>query len=115
MGKRGLSCKDSQANISVQTPSTGISIGVIWWYVLCSCISVYAADFAILPQVLDDTTEIDAVFSPNGDSIQDKVVIVFEMDGTTGEYEIIIDVPGPGGVGKPAGQFNVEGDWSVFG
>ena len=115
MGKRGLSCKDSQASISVQTPITGISLGVIWWYVLCSCISVYAADFAILPQVLDDTTEIDAVFSPNGDSIQDKVVIVFEMDGTTGEYEIIIDVHGPGGVGKPDGQFNVEDDWSVFG
>ena len=99
-----MSCKDSQASISVQTPITGISLGVIWWYVLCSCISVYAADFAILPQVLDDTTEIDAVFSPNGDSIQDKVVIVFEMD-----------VHGPGGVGKPDGQFNVEDDWSVFG
>ena len=115
MGKRGLSCKDSQASISVQAPITGISLGVIWWYVLCSCISVYAADFAIPPQVLDDTTEIDAVFSPNGDNIQDKVVIVFEMDGTTGEYEIIIDVHGPGGVGKPDGQFNVDDDWSVLG
>ena len=37
------------------------------------------------------------------------------MDGTTGEYQIVIDVHGPGGVGQPDNKFDADDDWSVLG
>ena len=115
MGKRGLSWGNSQENGSGWEHLATIGLGIVWWCVLCFCVYVHADDFAIAPQVLDDTTETNGIFSPNNDNIQDKVIIVFEMDGTTGEYQIIIDVHGPGGIGQPDGQFNADDDWSTLG
>ena len=63
--------------------------------------------FQVNPQAIDNM-DGDSVFSPNGDGVQDKLLIVLTMDGTTGEYRIIIDVHSPGGVGQPDGNFEPE-------
>ncbi len=65
-------------------------------------------------QVIDDADE-DTVFSPNGDGVQDKLLISFAGDGSLGDYRIIIDVHGAGGIGPPDGKFNPDDDWLVKG
>ena len=65
-------------------------------------------------QVIDDADE-DTVFSPNGDGVQDKLLISFAGDGSQGDYRIIIDVHGPGGIGPPDGIFNPDDDWQIIG
>lgn len=70
--------------------------------------------FQVNPQAIDNM-DGDSVFSPNGDGVQDKLLIVLTMDGTTGEYRIIIDVHSPGGVGQPDGNFEPDDDWMVMG
>ncbi len=65
--------------------------------------------FQVNPQAIDNM-DGDSVFSPNGDGVQDKLLIVLTMDGTTGEYRIIIDVHSPGGVGQPDGKFKPDDD-----
>ncbi|MCS5611658.1 MAG: hypothetical protein NZ961_14665, partial [Candidatus Poribacteria bacterium] len=70
--------------------------------------------FQVNPQAIDNM-DGDSVFSPNGDGVQDKLLIVLTMDGTTGEYRIIIDVHSPGGVGQPDGKFEPDDDWMVMG
>lgn len=70
--------------------------------------------FQVPPQTIDNM-DGDSVFSPNGDGVQDKLLVVLNMDGTTGEYRIIIDVHSPGGVGQPDGKFEPDDDWMVMG
>ena len=66
------------------------------------------------PRVIDDADD-DTVFSPNGDGVQDKLLISFSGDGSRGDYRIIIDVHGPGGIGPPDGEFDPDDDWLIIG
>ena len=75
---------------------------------------VWALRFPTPPQVIDDVNE-DTVFSPNGDGIQDELLISFITDGELGDYRIIIDTHGASGVGTPDGRFIPEEDWVVKG
>ena len=75
---------------------------------------VWALRFQTPPQVIDDINE-DAVFSPNEDSIQDRLLIGFVTDGDVGDFRIVIDTHGPGGVGTPDGKFDLEEDWVITG
>ena len=74
----------------------------------------WALRFQTPPQVIDDVDE-DTVFSPNGDSVQDTLLISFVTDGDVGDFRIIIDTHGPSGVGPPDGQFRVDEDWVITG
>ena len=65
-------------------------------------------------RLIDDVDE-DNVFSPNGDGVQDTLLISFVTDGDFGDFRIIIDTHGPSGVGKPDGQFRVDEDWVITG
>ena len=75
---------------------------------------VWAIRFQTSPQVIDDVDE-DTVFSPNGDGIQDTLLISFITDGDLGDFRIIIDTHGPSGVGRPDNQFRVDEDWVITG
>ena len=75
---------------------------------------VWALRFQTAPQVIDDVAE-DTVFSPNGDGVQDTLLISFITDGDLGDFRIIIDTHGPSGVGAPDGQFRVDEDWVITG
>ncbi len=75
---------------------------------------VWALRFQTPPQVIDDINE-DTVFSPNGDGVQDTLLISFVSDGGLGDYRIIIDTHGPSGIGTPDGRFNPEEDWVIMG
>ena len=66
------------------------------------------------PRVIDDADE-DDVFSPNGDDVQDKLLISFVTDGARGDFRIIIDVHGGGGIGPPDGEFDPADDWLIIG
>ena len=66
------------------------------------------------PQVIDDADE-DDVFSPNEDGVQDKLLISFVTDGARGDFRIIIDVHGGGGIGPPDGEFDPDDDWVIIG
>ena len=59
------------------------------------------------PRAIDDINE-DTVFSPNGDGVQDTLLIGFVTDGDLGDFRIMIDTHGPSGVGSPDGRFDVE-------
>ena len=75
---------------------------------------VWALRFQTSPQAIDDVDE-DNIFSPNGDSIQDTLLISFVTDGDFGDFRIIIDTHGPSGVGPPDGHFRVDEDWIITG
>ena len=75
---------------------------------------VWALSFQTSPQVIDDVDE-DTVFSPNGDGVQDTLLIGFITDGDFGDFRIIIDTHGPSGVGSPDGRFRVDEDWVIIG
>ena len=75
---------------------------------------VWALGFQTSPRTLDDVAE-DTVFSPNGDGVQDTLLISFVTDGDFGDFRIIIDTHGPSGVGKPDGLFRADEDWVVTG
>ena len=75
---------------------------------------VWALRFQTPPQVIDDINE-DTVFSPNEDGIQDRLLIGFVTDGDLGDFRIMIDTHGPGGVGTPDGRFDLEEDWVITG
>ena len=66
------------------------------------------------PRAIDDVDE-DNVFSPNGDGVQDTLLISFITDGDLGDFRIIIDTHGPSGVGRPDGQFRFDEDWVITG
>ena len=75
---------------------------------------VWALRFQTPPRAIDNADE-DRVFSPNGDGVQDTLVIGFVTDGDLGDFRIIIDTHGPSGVGAPDGRFDIENDWVVTG
>ena len=75
---------------------------------------VWALDFQTSPRAIDDIAE-DTVFSPNGDGVQDVLLISFVTDGDFGDFRITIDTHGPSGVGKPDGHFRADEDWVVTG
>ena len=75
---------------------------------------VWALRFPTPPRAIDDINE-DTVFSPNGDGVQDTLLISFITDGDFGDFQIIIDTHGPSGVGLPDGQFRFDEDWVVTG
>ena len=76
--------------------------------------SAWGQFFESPPRVIDDANE-DTVFSPNGDGIQENLIISFVTNGFTGDYRIIIDVHGPGAVGRPDGKFDIDDDWLIIG
>ncbi len=76
--------------------------------------SVWALIFQDPPRVIDDVAE-DTVFSPNGDGVQDILLISFITDGDIGDFRVIIDTHGPSGVGAPDGHFRVDEDWVITG
>ena len=75
---------------------------------------VWALSFQTSPQAIDDVDE-DTVFSPNGDGVQDTLLISFITDGDFGDFRITIDTHGPSGVGSPDGHFRVDEDWVIIG
>ncbi len=75
---------------------------------------VWALDFQTAPRAIDDIAE-DTVFSPNGDGVQDILLISFVTDGDFGDFRITIDTHGPSGVGKPDGHFRADEDWVITG
>ena len=75
---------------------------------------VWALRFPTPPRAIDDVNE-DTVFSPNGDGVQDTLLISFITDGDFGDFRITIDTHGPSGVGSPDGQFRVDEDWVIAG
>ena len=75
---------------------------------------VWALRFQTSPRVIDDVDE-DNIFSPNGDGIQDTLLISFVTDGDFGDFRIIIDTHGPSGAGPPDGRFRAEEDWVITG
>ena len=75
---------------------------------------VWALRFQTAPQAIDDIYE-DTIFSPNGDGVQDTLLISFITDGDIGDFRIIIDTHGPSGVGAPDGHFRVDEDWVITG
>ena len=83
-------------------------------YLLAVPTSTWGQFFESPPRVIDDANE-DNVFSPNGDGIQDNLIIGFVTNGFTGDYRIIIDVHGPVAVGRPDGVFDIDDDWVVLG
>ena len=76
--------------------------------------SAWGQFFESPPRVIDDANE-DIVFSPNSDGVQDNLIISFVTNGFSGDYRIIIDVHGPGAVGRPDGKFDIDDDWVVKG
>ena len=74
----------------------------------------WAIRFQTSPKAFDDVDE-DNVFSPNGDGVQDTLLISFITDGDLGDFRIIIDTHGPSGVGRPDNQFRVDEDWTITG
>ena len=76
--------------------------------------SAWGQFFESPPRVIDDANE-DTVFSPNGDGVQDNLIISFVTNGFLGDYRIVIDVHGPGAIGQPDGRFDIEDDWFVKG
>ena len=76
--------------------------------------SAWGQFFESPPRVIDDANE-DTVFSPNGDGVQENLIISFVTNGFTGDYRIIIDVHGPGAVGRPDGKFDIDDDWLIIG
>ena len=75
---------------------------------------VWALRFPTPPRAIDDINE-DTVFSPNGDGVQDTLLISFITDGDFGDFRIIIDTHGSSGVGSPDGQFRFDEDWVITG
>ncbi len=75
---------------------------------------VWALRFPTPPRAIDDINE-DTVFSPNGDGVQDTLLIGFITDGDFGDFRIIIDTHGSSGVGSPDGQFRFDEDWVISG
>ena len=75
---------------------------------------VWALDFQTAPRAIDDSAE-DTIFSPNGDGVQDVLLISFVTDGDFGDFRITIDTHGPSGVGKPDGHFRADEDWVITG
>ena len=83
-------------------------------FLLAVSTSTWGQFFESPPRVIDDANE-DTVFSPNGDGVQDKLIISFVTNGFTGDYRIMIDVHGPGAVGRPDGKFDIDDDWFILG
>ena len=75
---------------------------------------VWALRFQTPPRATDNANK-DTVFSPNGDGVQDTLLIGFVTDGDLGDFRIIIDTHGPSGVGAPDGRFDIENDWVITG
>ena len=109
-----LSWVVSQANVDEWKYIGKIGLALFLFHISYFVVTVHANDFEVAPQVVD-TEGQDSFFSPNADGTQDELEIVFVMDGTTGEYQIVIDVHGPGGVGQPDNKFDADDDWSVLG
>ena len=71
---------------------------------------VWGQGFEGPPRAIDDADE-DTSFSPNGDGVQDNLIISFVTDGFHGDFRITIDVHGPGASGPPDGKFSLDDDW----
>ncbi|MCD6508119.1 Ig-like domain-containing protein [Candidatus Poribacteria bacterium] len=72
------------------------------------------AQFVTVPSVTDNRG-IDSTFSTASDSLERKAIITFQTTGASGDYRVIIDTNGPGGVERPDGQFNPDDDWVKIG
>ena len=73
-----------------------------------------AQTFETEPSVFD-SSDLDNVFSPNNDNVQEQAVIGFVANGNFGDWRIIIDTHQPGGIGGPDGVFDADDDWTTSG
>lgn len=72
------------------------------------------AQFVTAPSVTDNRGN-DSTFSTDKASLEPRAIITFQTTGASGDYRVIIDTNGPGGVERPDGQFNPEDDWVKIG
>ena len=105
--------KQARLQFAVLPPTYLVQLSSLLLLLIASA-SAWGQFFESPPRVIDDAHE-DIVFSPNGDGIQDNLIIGFVTNGFTGDYRIIIDVHGPIAVGRPDGVFDIDDDWVVFG
>ena len=110
---RALTVKKLQLRRRAQMRTLLFQLNFVLLFLAISA-SAWGQFFESPPRVIDDANE-DIVFSPNGDGIQDNLIISFVTNGFSGDYRIIIDVHGPGAVGKPDGRFDLDDDWFVTG
>ena len=110
---RVLTAKQTKLRFCTQMPTFRLQLSCFLLFLVVSG-SAWGQFFESPPQVIDDANE-DTVFSPNGDGVQDNLIISFVTNGFLGDYRIIIDVHGPGAVGQPDGRFDIEDDWFVKG
>ena len=110
---RTLSVGILEARSRMFVPSVVLGL-MLCLLLICMPVSAWAQDFVASPQVIDDADE-DTAFSPNGDGIQDNLIISFVTDGFRGNYRITIDVHGPAAIGPPDGMFNNDDDWVIRG
>ena len=110
---RVLTAKQTKLRFCTQMPTFRLQLSCFLLFLVVSG-SAWGQFFESPPRVIDDANE-DTVFSPNGDGVQDNLIISFVTNGFLGDYRIIIDVHGPGAVGQPDGRFDIEDDWFVKG
>lgn len=108
-----LPVKRPQFWLRTRIPTLLFQLNCLLFFVAVST-STWGQFFESPPRIIDDANE-DTVFSPNGDGIQDNLIISFVTNGFTGDYRIMIDVHGPGAVGRPDGVFDIDDDWVVLG
>ena len=110
---RSLPVKRQQFRLRTRIPILLFQLNC-FLFLLAVSTSTWGQFFESPPRVIDDANE-DRVFSPNGDGVQDNLIIGFVTNGFTGDYRITIDVHGPGAVGKPDRKFDIDDDWFVKG
>lgn len=98
----------------------GISRGIqcLFWTLFFAAAPLCAQTFHSGPYATDETDENASrasdyipTFSPNGDGIQESVFVIFTTTGFVGNYRVLVDTRGPGGVGGPDGVFSEKDDW----
>ena len=72
------------------------------------------AQFVTTPSVTDNRGN-DSTFSTDNASLEPKAIITFQTTGASGDYRVIIDTSGTGGIERPDGQFNPDVDWVKIG
>lgn len=110
---RLLVVEKSKVRLRALIPTLLFQLNIFLLFLAIST-SVWGQIFESPPRVIDDANE-DTVFSPNEDGIQDNLIISFVTNGFIGDYRIIIDVHGPGAIGRPDGRFDIDDDWFVKG
>ena len=78
-----------------------------------TCVGV--GQFVTSPSVVDNRGR-DSTISTDPNAYDTLAVITFETTGAAGDYRVIIDTNGPGGlIEGPDGVFDPNDDWHVTG